>query len=133
MLARAEQFAEAERHFRAAIATDATAPARTALAFVLHRQGRSDVALAQLQLAVANDPAYLPAKDSLAALYVEHGKLADAERIYRERIAVQPTAAAHQGLAEALMRAGREEEAQKELDAARALAPASPATGASGS
>ena len=52
------------------------------------------------------DPSYAPAYGQLASILAEQGKLAQAEATYRRLIRHQPSAAAHQGLAQILTALG---------------------------
>jgi predicted Zn-dependent protease len=75
-----------------------------------------------LNAGIAADPEHPAAYDQLASILLEQGKLDEAEATFRRLISARPTAAAHQKLSEVLMRLGRAEEAQRELEMARALA-----------
>ena len=120
-LARRGEFAAAERHFRAALGQKASAQTYTGLGFVLWKQGRGDEAIASLHDAVEADPRHPPAYDQLGTILVEQGRLDEAESNYRALVRTQPSAAAHQKLAEILMRLGRTDEARQERAMAQAL------------
>ena len=64
-LARRGQFAEAERHFRAALEKGPSAQAYTGLGFVLAQQGRLDEAIATLHDAIEADPKHPAAYNQL--------------------------------------------------------------------
>jgi tetratricopeptide (TPR) repeat protein len=119
-LARRGEFAEAERHFRAALAKP-NAQAYTGLGFVLWKQGRVDEAIANLHDAIETDPKHPAAYDQLGTIQVEQGNLEDAASNYRLLVRTQPSADAHQKLAQVLMRLGRTDEARKEMEMAEAL------------
>ena len=56
----------------------------------------------------------MPVRHSLGALLLEQGKIADAERVYREDLAIHPNNGwALKGLAECLHRTGRHDEADE--------------------
>ena len=120
-LARRGEFAEAERHFRAALAKKPSAQAYTGLGSVLWRQGRVDEAIANLHDAIETDPKHPAAYDQLGTILVEQGSLEDAASNYRLLVRTQPSADSHQKLAQVLTRLGRTDEARKEMEMAKAL------------
>jgi Flp pilus assembly protein TadD len=120
-LARRGEFAEAERHFRAALEVNPSAPAYTALAFVVWQQGRVDEASARLHDAIEVDPKYPAAYDRLGTILIEQGKLEEAAANYRLLVRYAPSAANHQKLAQVLMGLGLTDDARKEMEMARAL------------
>jgi len=123
-LARNGEFVEAESHFRAVLENNASSQAYTGLGIVLWQQGQADEAVASLQSAIVADPKNAAAYDQLGTIQVEQGKLEEAAATYGSLIRNQPSAGAHQKLAQILARLGRTAEAQKQLDMAKALAPA---------
>jgi tetratricopeptide (TPR) repeat protein len=120
-LARSGEYAAAEHHFRAALEVKPSAPTYTGLAAVLYHQGRVDDAIVSLNEAIETDPKYPAAYEQLAAIRVQQGEFEEAESNYRLFVRKQPSAAAHQKLAEVLMRLGRVDEARKEMEMAKAL------------
>ena len=86
-----------------------------------YRRGNHAKAFRLLALAVQRDDSLrydepwgwmMPVRHSLGALLLEQGKLAEAERVYREDLAIHPNNGwALKGLAECLHRTGRHEEA----------------------
>jgi Flp pilus assembly protein TadD len=120
-LARRGELTEAERHFRAALAENPNAQTSTGLGFVLAQQGRTDEAIATLRDAIEADPRQPAAYDQLAAILVAEGRLEEAATNYRQVIDLRPDAAAHQKLADVLMRLGRAAEARREMGMATAL------------
>jgi Flp pilus assembly protein TadD len=122
-LVRREQFAEAERHYRAALQAKPNAETYNGLGFVLWRQGRLDEAVAQFQEAIRADPAYAGAYNNLAAILVEQGKLEEAAFYYRRLVRHHPSAAAHNQLGAVLMRLGEMGEARGELQKALEMDP----------
>ena len=120
-LARSGEFAEAERHFRAALERSPNTQTYTGLGVVLWQQGRVDEAIASLQSAIEADPKNAAAYDQLGTILVEQGKLEEAASNYRALIRNRPSAAAHQKLAQVLTRLGRTDEARKEMEMAKAL------------
>jgi tetratricopeptide (TPR) repeat protein len=86
-----------------------------------YRRGNHARAFRLLGLAVERDDSLrydepwgwmMPVRHSLGALLLEQGKIADAERIYREDLAIHPDNGwALKGLAECLHRTGRHQEA----------------------
>jgi tetratricopeptide (TPR) repeat protein len=120
-LARRGEFAEAERHFRAALENGPSAQAYTGLGFVLGQQGRVDEAIASLHDAIEAAPKHPAAYDQLGTILVEQGRLDEAASNYRILVRIRPSAAAHQKLAEVLMLLGRADEARKAMEMAKAL------------
>jgi tetratricopeptide (TPR) repeat protein len=97
--------------------------ARTALGSFYARQGRFGDAQAQLQSALAVDPAFVPARVNLADLLRVQGRDADAELALRDGLRQAPAAELHHTLGLTLVRLGRNEEALGELQRAAQLAP----------
>lgn len=128
-LARQGELELAETHFRTSLASKPNAATHTALAIVIGRQGRMDEAATQLAAAIEADPDYGLAHDQLGAIRMEQDRFEEAAAAYRQVIRVQPSADAHEKLADALMRLGREDAARRELDRARALGPRSGGAG----
>jgi tetratricopeptide (TPR) repeat protein len=122
-LARRGAFAEAEHHFRAALTESPNAQTYTGLGIVLARLGRTKEAVASMRSAIDTDPRQPAAYDQLGSLMLEQGRLTEAASNYRLLVGIQPSAAAHQKLAEVLMRLGRTAEANREMELARALDP----------
>jgi tetratricopeptide (TPR) repeat protein len=120
-LARRGEFAAAERHFRAALEQKPSAQAYTGLGIVLWRQGRVDDAIASLDAAIEADSTLPAAYDQRGTILTEQGRLEEAESNYRALVRSQPSAAAHQKLAEVLRRLGRTDEARMEMEMAQAL------------
>ena len=120
-LARSGEYEEAELHLRAALGTDPNTQTYTGLGVVQWQQGRTDEAIANLEAAIEANPKNAAAYDYLGTIYVEQGKLEDAEATYRLLTRNQPSAAAYQELAEVLTRLGRTEEARRQLELANAL------------
>ncbi len=98
--------------------------ARTALGSFYARQGRFGDAQAQLQSALAVDPAFIPAHVNLADLLRVQGRDADAEAALRDGLRQVPAAELHHTLGLTLVRLGRNEEALGEFKRAAQLAPA---------
>jgi tetratricopeptide (TPR) repeat protein len=115
-LARSGEFAKAEPHFRAVIEKKPSTQAYTGLGIVLWQQGRGDEAIVSLQNAIKADPKNASAYDQLGTIQVQQGKLEEAASTYRSLVRNQPSAAAHQELAQVLKRLGRTDEARKELE-----------------
>ena len=90
---------------------------------MLWQQGRADEAAASLQSAIEADPTNATAYDSLGTIQLQQGKLEEAASTYRSLIREQPSAKAHEGLAQVLTRLGRTDEARQQLEMARKLAP----------
>ena len=119
--ARSGQYAEAEGHFRAILEIEESTQVYTGLGFVLWQQGKAEESAASLRQAIATDPKNAAAYTSLGTVLVEQGKLKEAEETYRSLIRHQPGPAAHEKLAEVLMRQGRVQEAQRELEMAKSM------------
>jgi tetratricopeptide (TPR) repeat protein len=120
-LARRGELTEAERHFRAALEERPNAQTFLGLGIVLSQQGRVDEAMASLRDAIEADPRVPASYEALGTILLEQGRLGEAESKFRTVIRNRPNAAAHQKLAEDLMRLGRSEEARKEMEMAEAL------------
>jgi tetratricopeptide (TPR) repeat protein len=120
-LAERGEYADAEGHFRAALEVEPSAKAYSGLGFALWQQGRVDEAIARLHDAIEADPEYPVAYDQLGTILAEQGKAEEAAATYRLLVRYAPSAAAHQKLAEVLMRLGRRDEARVEMELAKAL------------
>jgi len=125
-LARSGDYAEAERHFRAALAKQPDTRAYTGLGIVLRQQGRTDEAIASLRKAIDAEPKNAAAYDQLGSILIQQGKLDEAASTYRLLVRNQPSAAAHQELAQILTSLGRTDEARREMELAKALQGSSP-------
>lgn len=121
-LAREGEYDAAERHFRAALEKGPSAQAYTGLGFVMAEQGRVDEAVAYLHDAIEADPKAPVAYEQLGTILVEQGRLDEAADNYRLLVRSRPSAAAHQKLAEVLMRLGLPDAARKEMEAAKRFA-----------
>lgn len=122
-LARAGEYVEAERLLRVALEKRPNSQTWTGLGVVLRQQGRFDEAATSLEAAIEADPGNAAAYDHLGTIQVARGELEAAVRTYRRLTRNRPSVAAHQELAEVLRRLGREDEAARELEHARLLAP----------
>ena len=120
-LARSGQLEEAERHLRASLDAKPSAPTWAGLGFVLWKQGRVDDAVGALEAAIAADATHPAAYDLLGGIRLEQGKPEAAVALFRRLAQVQPSALAHQKLAEVLFRLGRADEARREMEMAKAL------------
>ena len=121
-LARAGEFAEAETLLRALIEQSPTTEAYTGLGIVLWRQNLEEEAISSLRAAITADPRNAGAYDALGMILVEQEKLEAAALTYRQLLEHQPSAAAHERLAQVLRGLGREEEARREMARAQAFA-----------
>ncbi len=124
-LARSGAFPQAETHLLAAVEKNPTSQTYAGLGFVQWQQGRNDEATASLRSAIETDPENATAYDALGTIFIEQEQLEEAAATYRQLIRHQPSAAAHQKLAQVLARLGRTGEAQKEMARAQALSRAS--------
>jgi Flp pilus assembly protein TadD len=79
-LARSGEFAEAELHFRAALAMVPNTQSYTGLGIVLLQQGRAEEAMASLRDAIAADPKNAAAHQELAKVLVSLGRMDEALR-----------------------------------------------------
>ena len=122
-LVRGGEFAEAETHFRAVIATEPSTQAFTGLGVSLWQLDRGDEAVASLSKAIEMDPGNAAACDQLGSIQVQQGNLEQAASTYRLLTRSQPSAAAHLELAQVLTRLGRTAEANRELELAKSLEP----------
>ncbi len=122
-LARRSEFAEAERHFRAALEASPNPRTLIGLGIVLAEQGRVVEGIATLHDAIEAAPEQPAGYDELAKLLLEQGKLEESASNYRQVVRLRPDAAAHRKLAEVLTRLGRTDEARRAAEAAKALEP----------
>ena len=120
-LTQTEEFDEAELHLRAVLEQEPSTQVYTGLGVVLWQQGRASEAVASLRSGIEADPGNAAAYDQLGTIQVQQGKLEEAASTYRRLINNQPSAAAHEELALVLARLGRDEEARKEREMAKAL------------
>jgi len=120
-LARKKEYSDAESHLLAALKTQPSAQVYTGLGAVLWQQGRAEEAITNLKTAIQTDPKSTGASNTLGKIFIEQGKLDEAASTYRLLAKNQPSAVAHQGLAQVLTRMGRDKEAQQELSKAKAL------------
>lgn len=120
-LVRNEDYANAEKHFRAVIANRPSTQAYTGLGVALLQQGKPDEAITSLQRAIEADPKNASAYQQLASIQVQQGNLDAATATYRSLIFHQPSAAAHRELAQVLQSMGRKDEARQEMAKAQAL------------
>jgi Flp pilus assembly protein TadD len=120
-LVRSGQFAEAERHLRAALKKNPNTQTYTALGIALWQLDRVDEAIPNLRSAIKADPKNAAPYDTLGTILIQQGKLEEAASTYRDLIRNRPSAAAHQELAQVLTRLGRTDEARKEMEMAKAL------------
>ncbi len=118
-------FERAAAEYEAVQRYNADSPeARVALGNFYARQGRAADAQAQLQSALALEPAFVPAYVSLADLMRAQDRDAEAERILRDGLRQTPGAAAlHHTLGLTLVRLQRTAEALDELRRATQRAP----------
>jgi cellulose synthase operon protein C len=92
---------------------------------LLTREGRSDEALQVLEQAVYSDPFSAPLHRMLGDLYLDSGRNREAVRTFAVLLELDPRdrAAAHFGLAKALLRAGERERARREVLLSLEIAP----------
>jgi tetratricopeptide (TPR) repeat protein len=119
--AQAGAYADAEAHFRRALAGRPTAETHNGLGYVIGRQGRTDESLAEFRRAIDIDPRYTPAYNNLAQVLAGQGKLDEAERYYRLSLEQKPSTSVYQALGNVLNRLGRTAEAEEQFAKARAL------------
>ncbi|MEJ2515079.1 MAG: tetratricopeptide repeat protein [Gammaproteobacteria bacterium] len=117
-LARSGEYAEAEIHLRAALEQNPNTQTYTGLGIVQWQQGRADDAILSLEAAINADPKNAAAYDNLGSIYIQQGRLEDAESVYRLLVRNQPSPAAHEELAQVLLRLGRTEDARRQLELA---------------
>jgi tetratricopeptide (TPR) repeat protein len=100
------------------------ADAHYGLGLLLQKRGEEDEALAHYRAALASDPTKVDLYAPVGSMLARRGRLGEALPYFAEAVRRQPdSAAAHYNLAVTLRSLGREEEAQRELDAALALDP----------
>jgi tetratricopeptide (TPR) repeat protein len=90
---------------------------------VLAAQGKKDDAIVEIQTALRLAPGDSEAQRDLADLLVQSKKLPDAEKIYRDLIAVHNDAELHQLLGEVLLKERKFPDAQQEFAATLKLKP----------
>ena len=117
----AGKFAEAESHYRQALAGKPTAETHNGLGYVLARQGRTDEAVAEFRKAIDVDAKFTPAYNNLAEALAKQGKLEEAEHYYELSLAEEPRAAVYNALGVVLRKLGKTDEAADQLSKAKAL------------
>jgi tetratricopeptide (TPR) repeat protein len=115
VLIRRGEAAAAERHFRAALEGKPSAPAYAGLGLALYQQGEVGEAIASLRAGIEADPKHPAAYGQLGTILMERERFEEAAANYRLLVEAQPSADAHQKLAQALLRLGRLEEAEQEM------------------
>ncbi len=120
-LARAGEFADAERYLRAALAKQPNTETLTGLGVVVWQQGRPNEAKDFLARAIETDPTNAAAYDHLGTIQIQQGELEEALATYRRLAERSPSAAAQRELAQVLSRLGREDEARRAEAAATRL------------
>jgi tetratricopeptide (TPR) repeat protein len=122
---RGHRFPEAEDYLRKLLADRGeSAPVHVQLGRVLAAEGKTDAAIAELQLGLKLAPGDDAAQRELADLYATAGKNDLAEAAYRTLLAAHSDdAELHQGLGKALMWQKKSPEAQREFLIALKLKP----------
>jgi tetratricopeptide (TPR) repeat protein len=115
------KLAEAERHYRKALAGRPTAETHNGLGYVLARQNRTEEAVAEYRTAIEIDPNYTPAYNNLADALVRIGRLAEAEDAYKRSLAVKPSPAVYNALGNLQRRLGKTDEAEAQFARAKGL------------
>ncbi|HEV7733660.1 MAG TPA: tetratricopeptide repeat protein [Candidatus Binatia bacterium] len=118
----AGDLAEAEAHYRKALPGRPTAETHNGLGYVLAHQGRDDAAITEFREAIAIDPKFTPAYNNLAEALAREGKLEEAVRYYQASLAERPSVGVYNALGGVLRKLGRTDEANQQIDKARALA-----------
>jgi adenylate cyclase len=116
---------DAERSLRRAIELDSRAPrARLYHALYLHRRGRREAALAELEHARAVDPLDLPVNAIYGSVLVDLGRIEEGLDVLHAALELDPAhPIAHAVLAHALLGAGRWDEAIVHYEAAANAVP----------
>jgi pentatricopeptide repeat protein len=117
----AGSFADAESHYRQALAGKPSAETHNGLGYALLRQGSTDEALGEFRKAIDADASYTPAYNNLADALARQGKLEDAEQYYKRSLAVKQTPAVYNALATVQRRLGKKDEAEEQFAKAKAL------------
>ncbi|MEW6271660.1 MAG: tetratricopeptide repeat protein [Thermodesulfobacteriota bacterium] len=112
---------EAESHYRRALAGRDTAETHNGLGYVLVRQGRMDEGNAEFRKAIETDPQYTPAYNNLADALARQGELEEAERYYKQSLAVKESAAVYNALGVVQRRLGKTDEAEGQFAKAKTL------------
>ena len=120
-LARIGEFTEAETLFREMLKKAPSSQSYVGLGVVLRQQGMLDLAVTNFKEAITTDSNNVSAYGQLAATLVQQEKLEEAATTYRLLLNKLPSVFAHEGLANVLTLMGREEEADKEREMAKAL------------
>src|SRR5262249_19021538 len=113
-------FAEAESHYREALAGKPTAETHNGLGYALARRGQSDEAVREFRKAIEIDPKFTPASNNLAEALEKQGKLEEAAEAYQRSLAVKPTPAVHAALGALLRRLGKPDQAAEQFRQANA-------------
>lgn len=122
---RGRRFPEAEDYLRKLLTAHAdSAPVHIQLGRVLAAEGKTDGAIAELQVGIKLSPGDDAAKRDLAELYTTAKKNDLAEAVYRELVTAHPNEAElHRRLGQALLRQKKFPEAQQEFVTAVTLKP----------
>lgn len=117
----ANKLAEAETHYRKALEGRDTAETHNGLGYVLARQNRMDEAFAEFRKAIELDPNYTFAYNNLADALARAGQLEEAEKVYKQSLAVKESASVYAALGVVQRRLGKTEEADAQFARARSL------------
>ena len=120
-LASEKDYVNAESHLRKVIDIQPNTQVYASLGAVQWQQGKANDAISSLQSSIQADPTNTGASDSLGKIYLEQGKLGQAESTYRLLAENKPSALAFNGLADVLKRAGKSEEARQAMAKAKTL------------
>jgi Flp pilus assembly protein TadD len=102
----AGSFADAEPHYRQALAGKPTAETHNGLGYVLVHLGRPEEAIQEFRKAIEASPQYTPAYNNLAEALAAEGKLEEAASYYRRSLAQKPSPAVQKALDAVLRRLG---------------------------
>jgi Flp pilus assembly protein TadD len=117
----AGDYREAEAHYRQALSGRPTAETHNGLGYALARQGRTDDAIEEFQVAIDLDASYAPAYNNLAEGLASQGKLAEAERYYERSLTLRTSPAVYNALGAVQRRLGKLDEAEAHFAKAKAL------------
>jgi tetratricopeptide (TPR) repeat protein len=101
----------AEAHYRESLAIEPQPAIYNDLGFVLEKEGLPDEAAEMYRKALELDPESATARYNLAASLARSGEFAEAETLFRDALAKNPTTQAYTGLGVVLLQQGRTQDA----------------------
>src|SRR5262249_48306060 len=114
------KYADAESHYREALAGRPTAEIHNGLGYVLARRDRTDEAVREFRKAIEVNPKFTPAYNNLAEALEKQGSLEEAGDAHQRSLAQRPPPAVHAALGGLLRRLGKTDQAAEQFRQANA-------------